>query len=71
MVSFTDRTMAVSYFTDVIQSYDLGVKRAVQYLLQKSPGTLTFLKIIQQKLNGEDVSFSQYVLQPQIVIRET
>ncbi|MFC1569730.1 substrate-binding domain-containing protein [bacterium] len=184
VVSLIDHTMAGSYFTYTIQSYDLGVKRAVNYLLQSSTGTLAFVKnniwlrrnmvqelmqdtfqnfiadnnsghesiiinnvydiskalvnqknicgffccddndairvigrlkqwgftipddisivsygntdmakyftpaitsidphsqemavttanIIQQKLNGEDVSYSQYVLQPQIVIRET
>jgi len=44
VVSLIDRTMAGSYFTYVIQSYDLGVTRGVQYLMQQPAGTLAFLK---------------------------
>ncbi|MBN1781978.1 GntR family transcriptional regulator [bacterium] len=44
VVSLIDHTMAGSYFTYVIQSYDLGVKRAVSHLLQRPSGTLAFVK---------------------------
>jgi DNA-binding LacI/PurR family transcriptional regulator len=44
LVMLLDHTMAGSYFTYVIQSYDLGVKRAVEYLLQRSPSALAFVK---------------------------
>jgi DNA-binding LacI/PurR family transcriptional regulator len=44
LVSLLDHTMAGSYFTYAIQSYDLGVKRAVQYLRSKTDGALAFLK---------------------------
>jgi len=44
VVSLIDHTMAGSYFTYVIQSYDLGVKRAVNYLLKSPKGTLAFVK---------------------------
>ncbi|MBN2008838.1 GntR family transcriptional regulator [candidate division KSB1 bacterium] len=44
VVSLIDRTMAGSYFTYVIQSYDLGVKRGVQYLLERTNGALAFVK---------------------------
>ena len=44
VVSLIDHTMAGSYFTYTIQSYDLGVKRAVNYLLRKPKGTLAFVK---------------------------
>lgn len=44
VVSLIDRTMAGSYFTYVIQSYDLGVKRGVQHLLKQAEGTLAFVK---------------------------
>ncbi|MBN2104075.1 GntR family transcriptional regulator [bacterium] len=44
VVSLIDHTMAGSYFTYVIQSYDLGVKRAVNHLLQSPKGTLAFVK---------------------------
>ena len=39
-----DYTMAGSYFNYVIQSYDLGVKRAVDYLLERSKGNLVLVK---------------------------
>ncbi len=44
VVTLLDHTMAGSYFTYTIQSYDLGVKRAVQYLNLKKPGNLAFIK---------------------------
>lgn len=44
VVSLLDHTMAGSYFTYIIQSYDLGVKRGVQYLLRDREGTLVFVK---------------------------
>ncbi|NQT24642.1 substrate-binding domain-containing protein [candidate division KSB1 bacterium] len=44
VVSLIDHTMAGSYFTYVIQSYDLGVKRGVQHLLNRPSGTLAFVK---------------------------
>jgi DNA-binding LacI/PurR family transcriptional regulator len=44
VVTLLDHTMAGSYFTYAIQSYDLGVKRAVQYLLDQTKGTLAFVK---------------------------
>lgn len=44
VVSLIDRTMAGSYFTYVIQSYDLGVTRGVHHLMQQPQGTLAFLK---------------------------
>ncbi len=43
VVTLLDHTMAGSYFTYAIQSYDLGVKRAAQYL-DKSDGKLAFVK---------------------------
>ena len=44
VVSLIDHTMCGSYFTYAIQSYDLGVKRGVQHLFTKPPGTLAFVK---------------------------
>ena len=44
VVTLLDHTMAGSYFTYVIQSYDLGVKRAAHYLLENCDGTLAFVK---------------------------
>lgn len=44
VVTLLDHTMAGSYFTYVIQSYDLGVKRAVQYLKEKTDKNLVFIK---------------------------
>ncbi|MBN2411730.1 GntR family transcriptional regulator [candidate division KSB1 bacterium] len=44
VVTLLDHTMAGSYFTYAIQSYDLGVKRAVQYLTDTNNGNLTFIK---------------------------
>ncbi|HPG40838.1 MAG TPA: GntR family transcriptional regulator [bacterium] len=44
VVTLLDHTMTGSYFTYTIQSYDLGVKRAVHYLTGKNPGNLVFIK---------------------------
>ena len=44
LVTLLDHTMAGSYFTYAIQSYDLGVKRAVHYILSRTSGALAFLK---------------------------
>ncbi len=43
VVTLLDHTMAGSYFTYAIQSYDLGVKRAAQYL-ERCNGRLAFVK---------------------------
>ena len=39
-----DHTMAGSHFRYVIQSYDLGVKRAVTYFAEQSKGNLLFIR---------------------------
>jgi DNA-binding LacI/PurR family transcriptional regulator len=44
LVTLLDHTMAGSYFSFAIQSYDLGVERAVRYLGSKTDQTLAFLK---------------------------
>lgn len=44
LVSLLDHTMAGSYFTYAIQSYDLGVERAARFLLGKTQGALVFIK---------------------------
>lgn len=44
LVSLIDHTMVGSFFPYVIQSYDLGVKRATDYLLEKTTGTIGFVK---------------------------
>ncbi len=45
VITLLDHTMSGSYFTYVIQSYDLGVKRAVGYLTTGiSQGTFGFVK---------------------------
>jgi DNA-binding LacI/PurR family transcriptional regulator len=44
LVTLLDHTMAGSYFTYAIQSYDLGVQRAVRYLRSRTGQTLAFLK---------------------------
>ncbi len=44
VVTLLDHTMAGSHFTYVIQSYDLGVKRAVAYLKSKTDRHLLFVK---------------------------
>ncbi len=43
-VILADNTMAGSFFNYVIQSYDLGVKRAFDYLVSKKEGNLLFLR---------------------------
>jgi len=43
-VMLVDNTMAGSYFRYVIQSYDLGVKRAIDYLAQRGTGNLMLVK---------------------------
>lgn len=43
-ITLIDHTLVGSAFPYVIQSYDLGVKRAVDYLLVKCQGTLAFVK---------------------------
>ncbi len=44
LVALVDHTMAGSWFPYVIQSYDLGVTRAVEYLLSRTPGNLVFVR---------------------------
>jgi DNA-binding LacI/PurR family transcriptional regulator len=44
VVTLLDHTMAGSYFTYAIQSYDLGVKRGADYLLAKTHGAIAFVK---------------------------
>jgi DNA-binding LacI/PurR family transcriptional regulator len=44
LVTLIDHTLVGSAFAYVIQSYDLGVKRAVDYLLAKCQGALAFVK---------------------------
>jgi DNA-binding LacI/PurR family transcriptional regulator len=44
VVTLLDHTMAGSYFTYAIQSYDLGVRRAVGYLLERTGGSLALVK---------------------------
>ena len=43
-VILTDYTMSGSYFKYVVQSYDLGIKRAVGYLADGHDGNLLFVK---------------------------
>ncbi len=43
-IILTDNTMAGSYFNYVIQSYDLGVKRAFDYLKTKNNKNILFVK---------------------------
>ena len=44
VVTLLDHTMTGSYFTYAIQSYDLGIKRAVRYLCEKCKNNLAFIK---------------------------
>jgi DNA-binding LacI/PurR family transcriptional regulator len=44
LVTLLDHTMAGSWFPYVIQSYDLGVTRAVEYLLSRTRGNLAFVR---------------------------
>lgn len=50
-----DNTMAGSFFNYVIQSYDLGVKRAFNYLLEK--GTGNFLLLGNEIWRGQNLVF--------------
>jgi DNA-binding LacI/PurR family transcriptional regulator len=43
-VLLVDNTMSGSYFRYVVQSYDLGVKRAVDYLVSDNQGDLVMVK---------------------------
>jgi len=43
-VILVDNTMSGSYFKYVIQSYDLGVKRAIEYLVANTSGNLLMIK---------------------------
>lgn len=43
-VVLADNTMSGSFFRYVIQSYDLGVKRAIDYLVSRTEKNLLFLK---------------------------
>jgi len=43
-VILTDYTMSGSYFKYIVQSYDLGVKRAVNYLAENHSGNLLLMK---------------------------
>jgi DNA-binding LacI/PurR family transcriptional regulator len=43
-IVLVDNTMAGSYFKYVIQSYDLGVARAIEYLTVQNGGNLLFVK---------------------------
>ena len=44
VVTLLDHTMAGSYFTYAIQSYDLGMERAVRYLFEKCRNNLAFMR---------------------------
>ena len=50
-----DNTMAGSFFSYVVQSYDLGVKRAFDYLLQKGNGN--FLLLGNEIWKGQNLVF--------------
>jgi GntR family transcriptional regulator of arabinose operon len=43
-IILVDNTMAGSYFKYVIQSYDLGIARSIDYLALKNPGNLLLVK---------------------------
>lgn len=43
-IVLSDNTMAGSYFKYVVQSYDLGVARALEYLTVQNDGNLLFVK---------------------------
>ncbi|MCA1746480.1 MAG: substrate-binding domain-containing protein, partial [Bacteroidales bacterium] len=51
-----DNTMAGSFFNYVIQSYDLGVKRAFDYLSQKGNGN--FLLLGNEMWRGQNLVFN-------------
>jgi len=44
IIVLIDNTMAGSYFKYVIQSYDLGVARALEYLISRNDGNLLLVK---------------------------
>jgi DNA-binding LacI/PurR family transcriptional regulator len=44
IVALLDHSMAGSYFPYAIQSHDLGVRRAVEYLLRRTNGAIAFVK---------------------------
>jgi DNA-binding LacI/PurR family transcriptional regulator len=44
VILLVDNTMGGSFFSYVIQSYDLGVKRAIAYLISKNDKNLLFVK---------------------------
>lgn len=44
LVALMDHTMSGSYFSYAIQSYDLGVRRGLQYLLGKTGGSIAFVR---------------------------
>jgi DNA-binding LacI/PurR family transcriptional regulator len=44
VVVLFDHTMTYRDFTFVVQSYDLGVVRAMEYLLDRRPGSVAFVK---------------------------
>lgn len=54
-IVLADNTMAGSYFNYVIQSYDLGVKRAVDYLSKKNKGN--FLLLGSERWQGKNLVF--------------
>jgi DNA-binding LacI/PurR family transcriptional regulator len=69
LVALVDHTMAGSYFTYAIQSYDLGVKRAVRYLQSRTSGNLAFIKsdiwagrnMIQEVMEQTFINFVQEI----------
>jgi len=44
LILLLDHTMTGSFFPYVIQSYDLGIKRAMAYLIEKSEGNIAFFR---------------------------
>lgn len=54
-IVLADNTMAGSYFQYVIQSYDLGVKRAFDYLKLKDSGN--YLLINEERWHGKNMVF--------------
>lgn len=54
-IILADNTMAGSYFNYVVQSYDLGVKRAFDYLIKQGEGN--FLLINDDRWHGSNLVF--------------
>lgn len=54
-IILADNTMAGSYFRYAIQSYDLGIKRAVDYLTQKQEGN--YLLLSSEKWQGKNLVY--------------